>query len=366
MKDIKFCKSCLAMSSRPRISFDNNGICNACLWAKKKKNLDWDARENELLELLDKSKKRNRPYDIIVPVSGGKDGSYVSYMLRNKYNVRPLCVTITPPLELQLGKENLKRFIDSGYDHLSVNINPKTLQMVNKGGLSDHGFPYFGWLVAIITAVVRIAEQFDIELIMYGEDAEMEYGGTSEKSCSSTFGIDYMKRVGFEDGYEKVFNKLDLNMNDLYWLTFPNSSFKPKFAHWSYFENWDPYRNYLVAKENCGLEESISTNLGTFTNFSQNDQALYALHTYVMYLKYGFGRANQDACIEIRRGAMSREQAINLVKLYDGKFPKEFLPQYLNYFELSENEFFDILYKFANKDILQKKNDEWQLIKEII
>ena len=60
-------------------------------------------------------------------------------------------------------------------------------------------------------------------------------------------------------------------------------------THWSYFENWDPYRNYLVqaAKKECGLKEAEQNNSGTFTNFSQNDQALYALHTYMMYLKLG-------------------------------------------------------------------------------
>ena len=109
---------------------------------------------------------------------------------------------------------------------------------------------------------------------------------------------------------------------------------KVKFTHWSYFENWDPYRNYLVAKEFCGLEENKSSNMGTFTNFAQNDQLLYTLHTYVMYLKFGFGRSNQDACIEIRRGAMSRMQGINLVNLYDGNHPTEDqINEYLKYYE---------------------------------
>ena len=86
-------------------------------------------------------------------------------------------------------------------------------------------------------------------------------------------------------------------------------------THWSYFEAWDPYRNYLVAKEKCNLTEKNETNFGTFTNFAQTDQALYDIHTYIMYLKFGFGRATQDAGIEIRRGAMTRDQALNLVRL---------------------------------------------------
>ena len=95
-------------------------------------------------------------------------------------------------------------------------------------------------------------------------------------------------------------------------FTYPDSSIDIKITHWSYFENWDPYRNYLVAKRYCGLQEADNTNSGTFTNFAQNDQYLYTLHCYLMFLKFGFGRANQDACIEIRRGAMERSQGAKL------------------------------------------------------
>jgi hypothetical protein len=131
-------------------------------------------------------------------------------------------------------------------------------------------------------------------------------------------------------------------------------------THWSYFENWDPYRNYLVAKEFCGLKEADSGNSGTFTNFAQNDQALYALHTYLMYLKFGFGRATQDAGIEIRRGAMTREQAVNLVRLYDGHFPSEFLDLYLEYFQLAKPEFDAVLDRWANKELFEKQHGYWK------
>ena len=177
----RFCSRCLAMSTRPRITFDANGVCNACLWQEKKESVDWKARTSQLSTLLQKQKSRNKPYDVIVPVSGGKDGSYVAYNLKHKYNVNPLCVTITPPLETKLGAQNLKNFVDSGYDHISVNINPQTIRKINRAGFIHHGFPYFGWLVAIVTGVSRIAQQIDVPLIMYGEDAEMEYGGVQKK-----------------------------------------------------------------------------------------------------------------------------------------------------------------------------------------
>ena len=85
-----------------------------------------------------------------------------------------------------------------------------------------------------------------------------------------------------------------------------------------------------------------------------------------MFLKYGFGRANQDASIEIRRGALSREQAINLVKLYDGLFPEQFLDLYLDYYRMSEEDFLDVLDSWANKEVLEKIDGKWQLKMDII
>lgn len=115
----------------------------------------------------------------------------------------------------------------------------------------------------------------------------------------------------------------------------------------------------MIAKEHCGLKEAEDSNAGTFTNFSQNDQALYALHTYLMYLKFGFGRANQDACIEVRRGAMNREQAVNLVRLYDGHYPEEFIPLYLDYYQMRQAEFDNVLDGYANQDLFEKIDGRW-------
>ena len=87
------------------------------------------------------------------------------------------------------------------------------------------------------------------------------------------------------------------------------------------------------------MEENTNTNPSTFTNFAQNDQAFYDLHTYLMYLKFGFGRATQDAGIEIRRGAMTRDQAINLVNLFDGQYPEEHISTYLKYYGMDIDSF---------------------------
>jgi N-acetyl sugar amidotransferase len=351
------------MSTRPRITFDERGWCNACQWAEEKKTVDWDARQNELKTILEKYRSKTGGFDCVVPVSGGKDGSYVAYNLKHLYGMNPLAVTVTPALSLDLGNENLKNFIDSGYSHIQINPDTEAMRILNRSGFIEKGFPYYGWLIAIQAAVLRLAVNLSIPLLFYGEDGEVEYGGSDESKNRAMYDINYMLRIYLEGGHEKVLKASGLTGAQLYFFQFPNETElygkDLKITHWSYFEAWDPYQNYMVAKEHCGLLEADDSNSGTFTNFSQNDQALYALHTYLMYLKFGFGRATQDAGIEIRRGAMAREQAVNLVRLYDGHYPEEFLGTYLDYYEMDKAEFDQVIDKWTNQNLFEKVDGRW-------
>lgn len=364
VENLHWCSNCLTMSTRPRIVFDERGWCNACVWTEKKKTLDWGARQKELETLLNKHRRKDGRFDCLVPVSGGKDGSYVAYNLKHKYGMHPLALTVTPALPLELGDRNLRAFVESGYNHISINPAHEAMRALNKVGFIEMGFPYYGWLITIHTAVIRAAIGFGIGLIFYGEDGEVEYGGSTETSKNPIYDVHYQKKVYLEGGYEKVLAASGLADDDLYFYRFPGDdqlrTHPIQLTHWSYFENWDPYRNYLVAKERCGLMEAEDSNAGTFTNFSQNDQAFYALHTYLMYLKFGFGRANQDACIEVRRGAMVRDQAVNLVRLYDGNYPKEFMEQYLDYYQMTQTEFDAVLDRYANRDLFNKIEGRWK------
>ena len=362
------CKNCLNMSTRPRITFDSNGWCNACQWMKEKKQIDWSKRKKEFKKIIKKYKK-NKFFDCIVPVSGGKDSSYVSYILKNEYKLNPLCVTVRPPLSMDVGKNNLENFVRRGYDHIHITPNEDVMKLLNRIGFKKMGFPYYGWLIAIYSAVIRVSLNFNIPLIIYGEDGEVEYGGSNANKNKAIFDINYLIKSYLESGYKKVIKDLNCKKDKIYWFTLPGNiellNSNIFLTHWSYFENWDPYRNYLVAKNKCGLQELEINNSGTFTNFAQTDQALYALHMYLCYLKFGFGRATQDVGIEIRRGAMTRDQGINLIKLYDGIFPEEFLATYLKYFDFSKSEFDKVLEKWVNKELFEMKNNTWNLKKEI-
>jgi len=332
---------------------------------EQKATMNWAPRQQELRHLLERYRSRTGAFDCIVPVSGGKDGSYVAYQLKHVYGMNPLTITVRPDLPLPIGEENLQRFISSGYNHIHVSPESDIMRRLNRHGFTEKGFPYYGWLTAILTTVIRTAINFGVELIFYGEDGEVEYGGSVQSANRALFDIEYMKSIYLEGGYDKIVGMLEgVDPARLYFWKFPSEDELSQKAlyltHWSYFEQWDSYRNYLVAKEHCGLLEKDEGNSGTFTNFAQNDQALYALHAYLMYLKFGFGRATQDAGIEIRRGAMTREQALNLVRLYDGHYPEEFIDIYLDYYDMDQEEFDGVLERWVNKDLFEKSKGRWR------
>ena len=347
------------MSTRPRITFDKNGVCSACQWAEEKKSLDWRERQRKLDKLLSEQ-KANPYFQCITAVSGGKDGSYVTYNLKHKKKISPLAVTVRPPLEQYIGKKNIINFVKSGYQHIHVTPDEEAMRKLNKLGFTELGYPYYGWIIAIHTALVRVGVEFNIPLIFYSEDGDVEYGGDVKHKYEGIYGIDYQKTNYIEGDYDKILKKANLNKEQSYWFTYPSDKEikekNIKFTHWSFYENWDPYRNYEVAKKYCGLEENQTFNVGTYTNFSQTDQKLYFLHVYLMYLKFGFGRATQDAGVDVRRGAMSREQAVQLVKMYDNNPPEEFYDEYCDYYKIKKSDFIDVIDKFANKKLFEKKN----------
>lgn len=354
------CTSCLNAITRPRIEFDENGVCNACNWAEEKKLLDWGSRWLQLERLCERFRGVGE-FDCLVAVSGGKDGSYVAHNVKTKLGMNPLCITVRPPLESGLGSNNLVNFIRSGFEHLHISTNQESMRVLDRVGFELYGQGYFGWLIAIHTAVLRIANLFNIKLIFYSEDGEIEYGGSTAHKNIATYSSNYMKSVYLNNQYDDVLEKSKLGTKDLYWFGFDDWSDLSDLVvtHWSFFEPWDPYRNYLYSKEHCGLLENTENSSGTFTNFAQNDQKLASLHYYLMYLKFGFGRATQDAGIEIRRGAMTRQQAINLVSVYDNQAPESSFQTYADYYGMTLHQFCAVLDKFANKDLFSKSNDHW-------
>jgi N-acetyl sugar amidotransferase len=362
---LKYCTNCLMPETRPRITFNENGVCNACSWAEEKRSqVDWASRWQQLESLCENQRKRNRSkFNVIVPVSGGKDSSYVACMVRDKLGMHPLCITIKAPLEKELGRLNLHNFIEHGFDHIHITPNPAIARVIDKKAFIDHGRPMHSMMACAQAAIFKSAILYDIPFVMWGEEGEVEYGGTTKLKNNACYDIEDAISI-YLSGKNPVEDHLsDFSETQLYWWQMPTSEemrrCSPLIAKWSYFEDWDPYKHYLVAKEKVGLQESPNRNIGTYNNYGQNDTILYDLYAYFMYLKFGFGRCSQDVGIDIRRGAMTRKQGLALVRKFDGEYPEPYIAEYLKFYDLSRKEFDSIIDKHANKKLFTKEIDKW-------
>ena len=126
---VEYCKKCTISNQRPNtsiefkntkntkktfINFDEKGVCDACNYAKEKRKIDWKLREAQLRDLLDKNRRHDGRFDVIVPGSGGKDSAYTSHILKYKYGMNPLTVTWAPHLYTNIGWKNMQQWMHTG------------------------------------------------------------------------------------------------------------------------------------------------------------------------------------------------------------------------------------------------------------
>jgi N-acetyl sugar amidotransferase len=351
---VKHCTNCLMPSTRPRITFDANGVCNACQWSSEKKKVDWSSRNQELINIISNNKTEGEQFDVLVPVSGGKDSCYVSWNLKHNFGLTPLLVHIEPPMPRVDGNKNLDNLVSSGFDCLKMATNSEINRKIAYQELKDFGDPLLSWMISVRSVVFRTAINYKIKLVMWGEDGEVEYGGLTTNKDTGFNSLDYHKKVYLSGNdpakYLNAYTQAELTN----WLLPSEEEYSQagiKSMHYNYFDSWDPYKNFEVAKKYCGFEESESRNSGTYTNFAQTDSYMFDLHCFLMYLKFGFGRCTADACIDIRRGALDREQAISLVKMFDDISNDLDLTMYAEYFECNIDELKANIYKHTNLEL---------------
>tara|TARA_Y100001935_G_scaffold249114_1_gene247220 strand:+ start:10 stop:1092 length:1083 start_codon:yes stop_codon:yes gene_type:complete len=352
-------------NTRPRIRFNEEGVCNACSWADEKKNvIDWDARWDKLEELCEKYKKRNpNQPNVIVPYSGGKDGAYIAYTLREKLGMHPLCVTIRPPIEDPLGLKNIQNFLDRGFDHVFITPNRRVSMNIDKESFIKYGIPMHAFIMSVQAAIFRAAIIFDIPFVMFAEEGETEYGGSDALKNRHNYDIEhsiefYMSGVNPKKYLDRYTEQ------ELYWLIHPPKEkilkHKLDISHWSFFEHFSNYKHYLVAKEKLGLQEREGRSVGSYENFSTTDTHIIWLYFYLMYLKFGFGRTTTIVGTDIRDGALTRDQGLNLVKKYDGEYPEKFIDMYLDFYDMTKKEFDEVLDNHANKNLFFKEDGRWK------
>jgi len=382
-KTIKFCKKCVMSNQRPRISFDENGICSPCRYTEMKNKgvINFEERKILLEKLLEKHRSKNGEYDVIVPCSGGKDSSTIAHKLKYEWGMNPLCVTFAPPVYTDIGRKNLNNLIHSGFDHKLITPNGKLYKL-----LAKLSFIYIGDHEEIfdrgqMSGPINEALNNNVKLVMYGENGELEYGGDIGTINFRGMPWDYYEKIYFSTSLEKIVEigktegyfdhyGIDLKKGNLNIFKLPPvDKLKNKgieFHWWGFYNKWVPQENFYYAVQNAGFEANPEGRMeGTYSKYAQLDDATDSFLYYMMYIKYGFGRATSDASHEVRDGHINREEAVSLVKKFDGEFPEKSFKIFLEYVDLESNEFWEVVDRFRLEHIWEKEGNSWKLRKQV-
>ena len=381
-----YCKKCVQSNQRPNtspefkkknknigtISFDANGICHACKYYEEIKNkINWNEREKKLIDLLNKYRDKKKQYDVLVPGSGGKDSIFVSHILKTKYDMRPLTVTWAPHIYTEVGWYNLQEWIKLGFDHILITPNYKVHSKLTQLAFKNLLNPFQPFIIGQKNHAPKIAAKYDINLIMYGENnaevhnsldqTESPLMNTKHYSVKNVDDELFLSGLNDEQLLEHGISKQDTMIYKPAQLDFLVSK-KIEVHFMSYYTKWSPHDNYYYAKKICNFQTNPDgRSEGTYTKFASLDDKTDGQNYFTMHIKFGHGRCTNDACRDIRDGYLSRDEALQLVKKYDGEFPKKYFNEFLKYIDMSENEYWTIIDDARPEHIWEKKGNEWIL-----
>lgn len=385
--DINFCNIC-GMSNQKvtpsRVQNDTktstkntlkfkNGTCGPCQYnLQKQQDIDWKERRKHLEEICNQYRSNDGSYDCIVPGSGGKDSVYQSYFLKNEMGMNPITVTWAPHMYTEYGWRNFQRWISEGdgFSNFLYTANGRIHRSLTSLAYKNLLHPFQPFIFGQRNYVMHMARQLNIGLIVFGENPA-DYGGFDDEETH--WRMDPMYYV--EDNRDDILvsglslgelqEEHCITENDLrYYLPLrseqaDDANLNPIWL--GYFTDFHPQGNYYFAKEKIKFEPNNQRTEGTYSRYNSLDDKLDGLHYWTGYVKFGVGRAMHEACQEVRNGDLIRDEAIALIRKYDGEFPQRYLKEILEYMKIDHDEFFSIADSFRSDHLFHRenKNGKW-------
>ncbi|MEM9358872.1 MAG: N-acetyl sugar amidotransferase [Pseudomonadota bacterium] len=400
---VSFCSRCVISNQRPSstvefkhkqnskkqtISFDADGVCDACRVAEiKTHNIDWEERRRELETVLDRFRSRNGSYDCILPGSGGKDSFYASHVLKYEYGMNPLTVTWAPHIHTEWGWKNFQSWIHAGFDNYLHTPNGRVHRLLTRLAVENLFHPFQPFILGQKQLAPKMSALFGIPLVVYGEN-EAEYGNPIGDASEATRSWDYFTQEDESEIYlggtsvSDLRAKYSLGTADLepYLPADPNklADVGTEVHYLGYYLKWHPQSCYYYAVEHGGFQASPERTPGTYSKYNSIDDRIDDFHYYTTMVKFGIGRATYDAAQEIRSGEITRDEGVALVRRFDGEFPERFADEIFEYLSLPEDQYpeasqqfeqpimdrayFDLLAdRFRSPHIWRWTNNGWQL-----
>lgn len=401
-QNIEFCSQCVISNQRPNSAAEyrhtaeskkdtirlEGGVCDACRQAEAKKAIiNWDEREQELMELCDRYRSKDGSYDCLVPGSGGKDSFYQSHVLKYKYGMNPLTVTWAPHMYTDWGRRNFDKWIHSGFDNYLMTSSGRSKRLLTRLAVENLFHPFQPFIFGQKALAPKLALRFDIPLIFYGEN-EAEYGNPVADNSSAKRDFKYFAETNEADLYlggvsiKSLLEDYGLSRSDLDTFLPSNpadlESRGVEVHYLGYYVKWHPQQAYYYAVEHGGFEASPERTAGTYSKYNSIDDKIDDFHYHTTYIKFGIGRTTYDASQEIRSGDIERDEGVALIKRYDGEFPDRFAKEVFEYLTIDEKsfpqahklfehpemnkEYYDALCdKFRSPHLWMQENGEWRL-----
>lgn len=314
------CKTCCIPDTKPDTAFVD-GECSACISHRRRKDIDWASRQQELLRILETMPKNGTGYDCIVPSSGGKDSTSQVLMLI-ELGVRPLVVTASTCMLTEVGRrniDNLKRYATTIEVSPNATVRAKLcrlgLEMVGDVSLPEH--------MSIFSTPFRVAADLGIATIWYGECPQAHYGSPPGEEEARTMTRRWtMEFGGFLNARAQDFVGIDgITAADMKDYQLPDDSrLQNVTAYWlGQFVPWNSRENLKRSKD-AGMLQELPCEANRWVGENQ-DCALTGLHDHAMYRKYGYGRGCAQISVDVRDGFISRKRAMQWVEKNDGLFP---------------------------------------------
>ncbi len=358
--------------TKPDLILDDQGVCNACRNYENRREIDWQRRHVELLEILDRYRSRDGSnWDCVIPVSGGKD-SHFQVIRCLQLGLNPLCVTSTTCDLSELGRANIENLKGLGVDYIEVTTNPRVRHKLNRIGLTMVGDISWPEHVGIFTIPVNVAAKYNVPLIVWGENSQHEYGGPAAAAENNVLDRRWLEEFGGLLGLRvsDLIGLEGLQARDMIPFTYPDDQELARAGvtgiFLGYYLPWDGYTNALIAQAN-GFRTLPTTVEGSLINYENLDNHQTGIHDYFKFLKFGFGRASDLASMHIRRGRMTRQDGMDLIRIHDGKFPWTYLgkplKEILAPLDMTVDEFIAVCDRFTNKRLF-KTDARGNLVKD--
>ncbi len=364
---MKYCKSCLTTSLRPNSSFNKKGICVACEFSSQSNSLSSQThlvRLKEKIRLLrGQVKLKLNNYDCIVGVSGGKDSTRQALWVRDRLKMRPLLVCCAyPPYQMtDIGASNLENLVKHGFDLIVDTPAPKTSRDLSKKSFVEFGNVCKASEMALFASVPRIAIDFDIKLIFWGENPALQVGDSLTGELADPLdgnNLRYLNTLvdGGEDWMDEVFDSVHKKEHYKY----PSlQEYERRNINIIYLgPAWDDWSNEMnstfASLHGLTLRPNEEKITGDISNASMIDEEFTNINMMIKYYKYGFGRTTDLVNESIRNNEISREEGIELVKLYDGVCDDSIIQKYCKYIEISVADFWKYTNYWINDRIFTK------------